>query len=351
MVWNQRGSWAAAFALRFAAAALVFGLSLVWTPDVALAWGASGYRFVGELASQSLPPDVPEFLRTPEAGRQIAEVARQPDWSKGTGDPHDADSDPANHVLVGDDLKISGGPLLSGLPANREAYDAALSRAGSSQYRAGYLPYAIIDGWQQLAMDLAYWRADFAGARWAKAPDERSWFLKDQYVREGLTIRDLGYLAHFVANGGQPMNVSVHSNGWGNYPNPQKFSTANDLRTRFEATVVRSRITEKEISAAMAPYRDCRCSIQRRVSDYLVATQKQVTNLYRIEKAGGLAGETSEDRSFVVARLAAATSELRDLILDAWRVSGGFSVGSPAIAIRDIEAGKTNGFASMRGSD
>lgn len=330
---------------------MISGLSLACIPDAALAWGASGYRLVGELASQSLPPEIPEFLRAPEAGRQIAEVARQPDWSRGAGNTHDADSDPANYVLVGDDLRISRGPLLSALPPTREAYDAALRAAGSSQYRAGYLPYAIIDGWQQLAMDLAYWRADFAGARWAKTPDERSWFLKDQYVREGLTIRDLGYLAHFDANGGEPMNVSVHANGWGNYPNPQKFSTANDLRARFEGTVVRTRITEKDISGAMAPYRDCRCSIQRRVSDYLVATQKEVINLYRIEKSGGLAGDTADDRRFVVARLAAATSELRDLVLDAWRTSGDFSVGSPAIAVRDIEAGKTNAFASMRGSD
>lgn len=336
---------------RFAAAALIAAASLSCIPDVARAWGASGYRLVGELASQSLPAEIPEFLRTPEAGRQIAEVTRQPDWSKGAGDSHDVDFDPANYVLVGDDLRISHGPLLSALPANRQAYDAALRSAGSDQYRAGYLPYAIIDGWQQLAMDLAYWRADFAGARWAKTPDERSWFLKDQYVREGLTIRDLGYLAHFVANGGQPMNVSVHANGWGNYPNPQKFSNAKDLRARFEGIVVRTRITEKDISGAMVPYRDCRCAIQQRVSDYLVATQKQVVNLYRIERSDGLAGDTSDDRRFVVNRLAAATSELRDLIRDAWRTSDGFAVGSPAIAVRDIEAGKINAFASMRGSD
>ena len=315
-----------------------------------LAWGASGYRLVGELASQSLPSEIPEFLRAPEAGRQIAEVARQPDWSNGACDPHDADIDPANYVLVGDDLKISGGPVLSALPPNRDAYDAGLRRAGSN-HSAGYLPYAIIDGWQQLAMDLAYWRADVAGARWARAPDERSWFLKDQYVREGLTIRDAGYLAQLVANGAQPMNVSVHANGWGAYPNPQKFSNATGLRTRFEGTVVRSRVTGKDITAAMAPYRDCRCAIQRRVSDYLVATQKQIVNLYRIEKSGGLAGDTSDDRSFVVARLTAATSELRDLIQDAWRASSGFSVGSPSIPVRDIESGRTSAFASMRGSD
>lgn len=336
---------------RFAAAGLGFGLGLACSPGVALAWGASGYRLVGELASQSLPPAIPEFLRAPEAGRQIAEVARQPDWSKGAGDPHDADSDPANYVLVGDDLKISGGPLLAALPANREAYDAALRNGGSDQYRAGYLPYAVIEGWQQLSLDLAYWRADVAGARWARQPDERSWFLRDQYVREGLTIRDLGYLAHIVANGAQPMNATVHANGWGNYPNPQKFSNAKDLRARFEATVVRSGIGEKDVVSAMAPYRDCRCAIQRRVSDYLLATQKEVVTLYRIEKSERLAGDTSGDRSFVVARLAAATSQLRDIILDAWHVSETFSVGSPAIAVRDIEAGKTNAFGSMRGND
>ena len=36
----------------------------------------------------------------------------------------------------------------------------ALRAAGTDEYRAGYLPYAIIDGWQQLVMDFAYWRAD-----------------------------------------------------------------------------------------------------------------------------------------------------------------------------------------------
>jgi hypothetical protein len=319
--------------------------------DQALAWGASAYRMAGELASQSLPIEVPEFLRAPEAARQIAEVSREPDRSKGAGEPHDADADPANYLMVGDDLKILRGPALSALPANRESYDAALRAAGSSEYRAGYLPYAIIDGWQQLVMDLAYWRADVAGAKWAKAPPERSWFLKDQYMREGMTIRDLGVLSHFVASGSQPMNVSVHANGWGNYPNPQKFSTAKDLRARFEATVARSRLAEKDISADLAPYRDCRCTIQRRVSDYLAATQREVVTLYQIEKSDGFDGNGDSDRAFVARRLAAATSELRDLIIDAWRRSGAVSVGSPSIAVRDIESGKTNAYDALRGTD
>jgi hypothetical protein len=295
--------------------------------------------------------EVPEFLRSPEAARQIGEVAREPDRSRAAGDPHDSDADPAHYVNVGDDLKILRGPSLSLLPPTRESYDAALRAVGANQYQAGYLPYAIMSGWQQLVTDFAYWRADVAGARWAKSPPERSWFLKDQYTREGLTIRDLGYLAHFVGDGSQPMHASVHSDGWGNYPNPQAFSTEKGLHARIEGAFVRDFVTEKDVSAHLAPYRDCRCAIGRRVSDYLVATQKEVVALYQIEKSGGFDGKHEGGKTFASERLAAGTAELRDLIVDAWRRSADVSVGYPPIAVRDIASGMTNGLNSMQGID
>src|SRR5438105_8961327 len=165
-----------------------------------------------------------------------------------------------------------------------------------------------------------------------------------------MTVRDLGYLTHLVANGSEPLNVSVHANGWGNFPNPQIYSNAKDLRARFEATVVRSHLGEKDLTPAIAPYRDCKCSIQQRVSDYLAATQKEVVTLYRIEKSAGF-DNTGTPRTFVVGRLAAATSELRDSILEAWHSSETLSVGSPAIPVRDIESGKTNAYDAIRGLD
>src|SRR5579871_410490 len=122
--------------------AAIFILGAASLPHQAFAWGATGHRLIGELASAALPLEVPEFLRSPEAGRQIGEVAREPDRSKGTGEPHDADADPGHRVIAGDDLKIGrDGPLLSALPATREAYDTALRAAGTNEYRAGYLPY------------------------------------------------------------------------------------------------------------------------------------------------------------------------------------------------------------------
>lgn len=330
--------------------ALILSAGLA-SPDSALAWGSSGHRMIGELAIQSLPPELPAFLRKAEAARQVAEVAREPDRSKGASEPYDSDANAAHHVNVGDDLKVARGPSLSALPPNRESYDTALRAAGTNQYRAGYLPYAIIGAWHQVVMDFAYWRADVAGAKYAKTPSERSWFLQDQWIREGITIRDLGYLAHFVGDGSQPLQVSVHSDGWGNYPNPQSFSTTRGLRAAFEGMIVRGKITAKDISVNVAPYRDCRCAIQRRTSDYLSATQREIVGLYQIEKSGGFAANPDSGKAFVSKRLAAGVAELRDLISDAWRRSAEISVGSPAIAVRDIESGETNAFNALRGVD
>jgi hypothetical protein len=326
-------------------------LSALVAPTMAFAWGASGHRMIGELAIQSLPPELPAFLRKAEAARQVAEVAREPDRAKGASEPYDSDANAAHHVNVGDDLKIARGPSLSALPANREAYDAALRALGTNQYRAGYLPYAIIDSWQQVVMDFAYWRADVAGARYAKTPAERSWFLQDQWIREGLTIRDLGYLAHFVGDGSQPLHISVHSDGWGNYPNPQNFSATRGFRALLDRTITRGPMEAKDVAAHVAPYRNCRCSIQQRTSGYLSASQREVIALFQLEKAGGFAARPDDGKVFVSKRLAAGAAELRDMITDAWRRSADVSVGTPAIPVRDIESGATNAFTALRGAD
>src|SRR5437879_3214564 len=48
---------------------------------------------------------------------------------------------------------------LAKLPETREAYDTELRAKGITEYKAGYLPNSIVDGWQQIRKDFAYWRA------------------------------------------------------------------------------------------------------------------------------------------------------------------------------------------------
>ena len=248
-------------------------------------------------------------------------------------------------------MKISHGPSLSPLPPNRESYDTALRAVGSNEYRAGYLPYAILNAWQQLVVDFAYFRADIAGVKYARSPSEQSFFFQDQHIREGLTIRDLGFLSHFVGDGSEPLRVSVHRDGWGNYPNPQRFSNDKRLLAQVEGATARLRITESDVSARVAPYRDCRCGIATRISDYLAASRKQVVPLYQIEKAGGFDGKHEDGKTFVRERLAAAASELKDLIVDAWHSSAETSIGTPPIALSDTESGKASAFEPLIGND
>ena len=128
--------------------------------------------------------------------------------------------DPGHYVNLTDDAKVMGIVPLHTLPVTREAYDTALRAGGSTQYKAGYLPYSIVGGWQQIRKDFGYWRAAVKGAETARSPAERAWFQADRRLREKLTLRDIGIWSHYVGEGSQPLNVTVHYNGWGHYPNP-----------------------------------------------------------------------------------------------------------------------------------
>ncbi len=199
----------------FAAAAIFLLAALVLLPAAppAFAWGATGHEFVSGIAAETLPAELPAFVRAPQAIADIAVLGRELDRSKGAGPTHDSERDPGHFVALTDDGSIVGVMPLEEIPLTREAYDTALRAKGFDQYRAGYLPLAIVDGWQQLVKDFAYWRAASVGARTARTAADRAWFDTDRRRREALTLRDLGVWSHYVGDASQPLHVSVHFDG------------------------------------------------------------------------------------------------------------------------------------------
>jgi hypothetical protein len=325
--------------VRFFAALLI----LAGFSGPAMAWGGKGHRMIGVLAAQKFPATVPAFLRSPEAVFEIGEMAREPDRSRGAGQPHDGDRDPAHFVDISDDGTILEGPKLSALPATRLEFDTALRAIGTTQYKAGWLPYTLMDGWQQLVQDFAIWRTDVAGIKFAKTKAERAWFQRDRHVRELLTLRDLGTWAHFVGDGSQPMHASVHYNGWGDFPNPENFNSVDDFHSRFETVFVNANIQEQDVKALLKPYSDCACTIQTHVAAYLAATQAGTATAYRFDQAKAFDNATPEAKLFVATRLAAGADMLRDLVVDAWKASTDTQLGyKPRYTVKDIEAGKVD---------
>ena len=147
----------------------------------ALAWGAWGHRMVGVVGAQSLPSDVPAFLRTPEAIAAIGEYAREPDRWKGSGKIHDSDRDAAHFLDIDDEGKMYGGPKFSleTLPPTRADYEKALALAGHNSWNAGYLPYSIIDGYQQLVKDFTYWRILSVVSKTEKDATKKAYYVAD----------------------------------------------------------------------------------------------------------------------------------------------------------------------------
>lgn len=319
-------------------------------PVQALAWGASGHRIIGQTAVAALPSELPGFLHTPQAIADAGELSREPDRSKAAGKVHDSDRDPGHFLDLSDDGTVLGGPRLDALPPTRADYETALRAAGVDSWKAGYLPYSIVDRWQQLAHDFAYWRilkAAEANRAWA---NHKAWFDADRRRREAQILEDIGQLSHFVGDGGQPLHVSVHYNGWGEFPNPAGYTLAR-VHGPFEGELVRASVRPREVAARLSPPRPCQCAIERRTADYLAGTNRLVIPFYELEKAGGLKAGDPRGPAFARDQLARSASELRDQIVQAWDASADEAVGWKPVLPADVAAGRVDPYPSLYGTD
>ena len=336
-----------------ALAALTLGVAALAAPAVVSAWGNTGHRLIGVAAVRALPDELPAFVRAPGAVADVGELSREPDRTKGAGQPHDRERDTAHFVDMDEAGRIlnAGGPSIDALPRLKSEYDAALIAAGLDVDDAGWLPYAIMDGYQQLARDFATWRVLNAAEARETDPGKRAWYRTDRLRREALILRDMGYLGHYVGDGSQPHHTSIHYNGWGDYPNPEGFTNSRQTHGMFEGAFTARVARLDAVEAAMPAPRLDGFDLRARVPAYLKTTLAEVIPFYVMEKAGGFRDTDARGGAFVTARLAAGAAELRDLYILAWRDSAGQSIGWPAVKVSEVEAGTADPWLAMYGED
>jgi hypothetical protein len=255
------------------------------------------------------------------------------DRLKGSGTSWDDDNDPGHFLDLQDDGTVAGVVRFDALPKSQQAFDEALRAAHTDPYHQGYLPYSLLDGWEQLRSDFAYWRVDKGDV---KAIDEQ------------LILRDIGVWSHFVGDACQPLHVTVHFNGWGNYPNPNGYTESHHTHSFFESEFVDKYAKESDIAKLLSPQVALPApttlltqdAVLKEIERYLGATGRTVPQLYAIEKAGGFANGSPEAIDFVDQRLALGAQELRDLTVWAWEDSINASVGYPSVTVRDVLSGK-----------
>ena len=242
-----------------------------------------------------------------------------------------------------------GGPDLMALPTTRADYETALRAAQADTYKAGYLPYSIVDGWQQLAKDFAYWRVDSVAAKAEKDPKRKAWYVADLRRREELIRVNLGVWAHFIGDASQPLHLTIHYNGWGEGPNPEGFTTDRRTHSRFEDAFVGRFVTADMVRAKMTPYQACSQPVDACTARYLQTTWKTVVPFYQLEKAGGFKDGDPRGQAFAAERLAAGASALRDFVVDAWNASAKGTLGYPPVSVEDMVAGKVDPWDALYG--
>jgi hypothetical protein len=326
--------------------AIVITASLL-TAAPAFAWGTAGHRTISNLAASSLPAEIPAFVRSPEAIAEITELGPEEDRLKGSGDEWDHDNDPGHFLDVRDDGTIAGVVRLDALPPNLDAFDAALRSAHTTPWKQGYLPYKILEGWQEIRKDFAIWRVDDYEAQHATSNADRARFASDELLRQEVTPLDIGVWSHFVADGSQPLHVTVHYNGWDNYPNPRGYTNSHRTHALFESDFVDAHANVGEIRSLMPAYvpvnpgsETSQAHLLGMIGTYLAGSQAAVVPLYELQKSGEFDRATPKAITFTDAQLARGATELRDLIALAWEDSLNVSVSYPEVNVRDVLSGK-----------
>ncbi len=322
--------------LKTLVASLMIGAAVTGT---AWAWGSSGHRMIGEMAIKSLPDYMPAFLHTPQAVADVGEYAREPDRWRGAGKVHDNDRDIAHFIDLDDDGNTLAGVSLDNLPANRSDYEAAVRAKGIEPYKSGYLPYATVDAYQQVVKDLAFWRVlTYVEARETDKA-KKTWYKADLARREDLTLRDIGILAHYVGDSTNPMHLSIHYNGWGDFPNPNGF-TMEKVHSPLEGDYIHDTVKEDDIKSAMGEYVPCTGPIMQCITGRFKPSLAKLVPMYQLEKDGGFKAGDPRGKAFMIERLGRGAGDLRDSLLDAWRDSKTMQVGYKTGSYDDFVGGK-----------
>ncbi len=330
----------------FTAALLLLLVSLSGAP--ASAWGEKGHTLISAVAAAQFTGRMPAFVSDGAGQFEIAYLGPQLDRLKGSGEAWDGENDPGHYLDLLDDGSIAGVVSLAQLPPTREAYDTALRAAHTDQYRQGYLPYAILEGWEQLRSDFASFRVDDYVASHAASAGVRAHYAAIRNVDEQITLADLGTWGHYVGDASQPLHATVHFNGWGEYPNPNGYTQSPRTHSFFESTFVNRYMTADAVRSAVrapsslaVPYSLLtQEQVLADIAAYLQQTLSTVPHLYDLEKSGAFASGSPDAREFTAARLAAGAMELRDLSVLAWQDSKYARVGYPAARVQDILDGK-----------
>jgi len=294
--------------LLVAVLAMAIALPMIFTPSAG-AWGEEGHRWINRVAAEHLPDDAPPFLKAATA--RLAFLGPEPDRWRDNKELYKALTE-----VNGPDhfVDLDKPENFSALPNDRYQYADWLRTQGKEPKDIGFLPYAILEGYQKVQVLFRMWREP-------QHANER------EQIEQNI-IYYAGVLGHYVGDGSQPLHATIHFNGWTTSANPEGF-TREPLHWRFENDFVKGQIKPEDFAGMVKPAQKLQDPFAEIVK-YLIDSHNQVTELYRMEKSArwDSSNRTPEAKKFVTQRLAAGSQMLVNLWYTAWLNSVDAKTGS-----------------------
>jgi hypothetical protein len=294
-----------------------------------LGWSNRGHRLVNQAAAESLPSEMPEFMRTARAIAEISYLGPEPDrWRPETAPDLSRASSP-DHVF-----RYEAALGASPLPRQRYEYLKRLEalrqerpgQAGQlTPQFTGTLPWQVEEIYQRLVSTFIVFRIVQGDVPASRGADMAPLSKTDLPYIEDTALFYAGWLGHYVADGCMPLHGSINVSGWIEKPNPNAYTTEGSIHHKYEAVTDQAiedgTITAKAIEVEMHSAHNVPDSFADTLT-YLDREGSFARNVYDFEKHGVLTGAgTATLDTFTEARMAEGAAMLRDLIYSAWLAS------------------------------
>jgi hypothetical protein len=272
-------------------------------------WGAVGHTIINRLAAQTLPANVPAFLRTQSAIAEIAYLGPEPDRWRSPAEPELSATQAPDHFI-----DLENADVLGTLPRKRYDFIEELCKYRQAHpneaetftpQHVGMLPWQTEEVWERL-------KAGFRDYRELKAQG------KNTKPVEAAIIFYAAWLGHYVGDGSQPLHVTRDYNGWVEKENPHGYTREHHIHSDFETVFVGANITAADVKPFLGPVKPVGDEWPTFL-DYLHNTGSYIGQTYQLYNDGAFNGAgTPAGKQFAEQRIAAGATMLRNMIVAAW---------------------------------
>jgi hypothetical protein len=283
--------------MRSGGALLALGVVFFSPVPAAWAWGSHGHTIAGRAADLKMPAEMPKFFL--DSSEQLGYLTAEPDRWRDPSAAAVTDAFNPDHAI---NLELVPEGALEA--KDRFAYLAMLQKDGLT-VALGMAPFRTLEIFERLRTEFRLWRAAVDGKT-------RGWI-------QQRIINDAGILGHYVTDGSQPLHTSVTHHGWVG-ANPNGYTTDPSIHSRFEGQYVDTHVELSDILPKVESTPHVLSDEQPAILAYFRKTHTQLNRLYDLEKQAPFNADTTnaDDKTFVVERLAAGATMLRDLWWTAW---------------------------------